>query len=493
MDVRKGLSKHKYCTMIFFANLLVLLFAVSVIIVQEINASKHYLSSSFNNFNRAVQNVGRINVEDARQVQAVIDKSLTFNHPISLIENTKIFENNDKGIFGFNYDENTLSSAHGTLYGIAPIPEKLKTGQERFLILDKIWSYYKDETFFDQHFYVSYKYNYIYTSKIYSDLENDFSINSTTFDPKAKRRGIESIYQDELQEHGYFFTLPVLANENTSTIEVISPIYKDAGLVGDLGVRFDTKALANILSIYPDIKETIRISLVMRNSGQVVSINEAPNFWWSAFKYKYEIENLGTIVADYDVMFFVHKVFSGVVILFMVILLLNALIYIRRQSRLEKRELRAELVTEPMTGLYNRRIIDSIAMKVVRRAQHDGEPVSMISFDAVKFKHINDTYGHQVGDEAILHIANKLKKNVRANDFCIRMGGDEFLIIMPGVSMSKAQEITQKIKTDISTNPIPGHDVYVNVTCAVSTFEKGESFDDVFKRADDILYRNKKA
>lgn len=492
MKVVVKFFKYKYLLTILTLNLIFFLFAISVIVAQEIKASKTYLSSSFQNFNHAIQSVGENNLDDLRQIQAVIDKSITFNHPISLIQDTKIFENETEGSFGFNYNPKTLSPANGTLFGLGTLPESLKTGQERFLILDKIWSYYDNKAFFEQHYYISFKLKYIYTSEIYKDLKENFNITESMFSPEYNRQGLDGIYQKELKDYGYFFSLPVVnQKKDMSTISVVTPVYKGHELIGDLAVRFNTNVLNKILSIYPDLQDYIHISLLMRGSNEVLSITKPSTSFFPVFSYEYKIDNLGILTAEYDVMFFVNKIFSGAVILFLVMILFNILIYIRRQNDIEQKMLKDELLIEPMTGLYNRRVIDIFALKSVSLTHSSGKPVSVLAFDAAKFKQINDTYGHQVGDEAILHITDKLKSNVRSSDFCIRMGGDEFLIIMPGAHLEKAQLIANNIQHDISTNPIKNRNVYVNVTYAVCAFHQGENFDDVYKKVDDLLYQNK--
>ncbi|MGB2079858.1 MAG: GGDEF domain-containing protein, partial [Vibrio sp.] len=489
---RKPYSQSQWF-MIGLLNLIVFLIALFVIISQEIKTTESYLDPVFERFNGIVQNVGKINAEDASQVHAVIDRNITFKIPQASIDSTILHENPEQGYFGFNLDTNTQTTPNGTLIGLMPIPDDLKKGRDRFLILDKIWSYYNDETFFDSHFYISYKYHYYYSSKINYKLKHNFNLSPERFEPKVNREGIEAVYQAEYEKYGYFFTLPKFdGSTNTTSMSVISPIFKNGELVGDLGVRFDTLALSNVVSIYPELRKNVSIYLRMRHSNQKVMVSKADDGIWPVFEHTYNIPNLGTIVAQYDVMLFVNQIFSGFVILIVMMVFLNLLFFMKRKSKIEKSLLQNELMVDPMTGLYNRRVIDNSIKKTIQNAHLVHQAVALINFDANKFKYINDTYGHQIGDQAIQHIANTIVVCSREVDFCVRMGGDEFLLVMPNVTLEIAEQVAKRIEDQIASQPIPQTSVYVHVTSACTLLNEGETFDSAFKRSDDILYQKKK-
>jgi diguanylate cyclase (GGDEF)-like protein/PAS domain S-box-containing protein len=146
---------------------------------------------------------------------------------------------------------------------------------------------------------------------------------------------------------------------------------------------------------------------------------------------------------------------------------------------------------DPLTGLYNRRALDTKFQHLFTNAVINNEPLSIIMGDIDHFKSINDTYGHQQGDGVLRDVAKILLENTRTIDICSRWGGEEFIIILPGSSMEKAFEIAERIRRAIeSTTAINTR----AVTCSfgVAKKEAGDSIKEIFKRVDENLYVAKK-
>ncbi len=100
--------------------------------------------------------------------------------------------------------------------------------------------------------------------------------------------------------------------------------------------------------------------------------------------------------------------------------------------------LQEQAIRDPLSGLYNRRYLDEILDRELTKAQREGYPVSIIMGDIDRFKELNDTYGHQAGDEVIRLLSRLLREQSRASDILCRFGGEEFLLVMPGISASVA-------------------------------------------------------
>ena len=134
---------------------------------------------------------------------------------------------------------------------------------------------------------------------------------------------------------------------------------------------------------------------------------------------------------------------------------------------------------DPLSGLYNRRVLENI---------RNYELVAMVDMD--NFKTINDSFGHDIGDRVIRVVSSVLKENSRSNDFVIRYGGDEFLIIFAGGNMEIIKERMEKICQEVSEK-IQLPDFEVTLSIGISPFEEGCSLEDTIKKADELMYMSK--
>lgn len=155
-------------------------------------------------------------------------------------------------------------------------------------------------------------------------------------------------------------------------------------------------------------------------------------------------------------------------------------------------------VTDQLTGLYNRRFLFSQLSPLVQRAQCGGDPVSVMVVDIDHFKQINDTYGHDVGDAVLREFSARMASNVRPSDFPCRLGGEEFVVIMPhttgDVGCLAAERLRRQICAapfalrEISSGPLPVT-VSIGVACAEASDENADA---LLKRADEALYEAKR-
>ena len=174
----------------------------------------------------------------------------------------------------------------------------------------------------------------------------------------------------------------------------------------------------------------------------------------------------------------------------------------RVKRELQLQELQAELKllasTDPMTKLYNRRYFTKMSKHSLDLSKREKKELSLIMIDIDKFKNVNDTYGHKVGDDVIITLSNKLLVDQRKSDIICRYGGEEFVILLPNTSLTGATIVAKKIRKDIELLTITlssNQNLNFTVSLGVSKVDtKNENnIELALKRADDALYRAKES
>lgn len=153
-------------------------------------------------------------------------------------------------------------------------------------------------------------------------------------------------------------------------------------------------------------------------------------------------------------------------------------------------------VIDGLTGLHNRRYLDSHLKTLFDRAVSRRKPLSVMILDLDRFKTINDTFGHDGGDEVLREFAHRLRKNVRGADLACRYGGEEFIIVMPDTEAAMAEKAAERVRAEIerSSFRVGRTEQPVNVTISVgvsSILDGPDAVEDLIKRADLALYEAK--
>jgi diguanylate cyclase (GGDEF)-like protein len=153
---------------------------------------------------------------------------------------------------------------------------------------------------------------------------------------------------------------------------------------------------------------------------------------------------------------------------------------------------RSDAVIDPLTGMLNRKALSSRVDELAQQSAFTGESVGIIIGDLDHFKQINDTRGHSIGDVVLREVAYQLRKQLRAFDLAYRLGGEEFLILLPGSDLAQSAELAEQLRQCVADNRVAGG-VAVTMSFGVGSSRNGEAFDyaKVFKRADAALYRAK--
>src|SRR5262252_8598710 len=153
-------------------------------------------------------------------------------------------------------------------------------------------------------------------------------------------------------------------------------------------------------------------------------------------------------------------------------------------------------ITDPLTGLSNRRYMESHVGTLIEQAATRGKPLTVLIIDIDYFKSINDTYGHDAGDDVLREFAIRIKKSVRGIDLACRYGGEEFVVLMPETDMAVATMVAERLRRRIAGEPFPlpqgARRGEVTISIGIATLGGEESAAAVLKRADQALYRAKR-
>jgi len=153
-------------------------------------------------------------------------------------------------------------------------------------------------------------------------------------------------------------------------------------------------------------------------------------------------------------------------------------------------------VTDGLTGLHNRRYLDSHLAAVFDESTRRGRTMSVLLLDIDRFKSINDTHGHEAGDEVLREFANRVRAQTRGIDVVARFGGEEVVVVVPDTPLEGAQAVAERIREQVGSVPFQVHggarSVTVTVSIGVSARQAGDASPaDLLKRADVALYQAK--
>lgn len=174
--------------------------------------------------------------------------------------------------------------------------------------------------------------------------------------------------------------------------------------------------------------------------------------------------------------------------------------YMRTKYQRRCEVLVQEARRDPLTGLANRRLFDEWSHKACSLARRQDDTLCLAMIDIDHFKIINDTFGHSAGDEVLKAVAERLKADLREHDISARLGGEEFVIAMPNITLTSAIEVAERIRESFVSLNISFNEQHIPFTASIGvtalTTEEltcSEGFQYALLRADKALYRAKYA
>ena len=156
-------------------------------------------------------------------------------------------------------------------------------------------------------------------------------------------------------------------------------------------------------------------------------------------------------------------------------------------------QLNIAAMTDPLTGLHNRRYMTQAIEQEKLRFKRTERPFALIIADIDHFKVVNDTYGHECGDEVLKQVSRTILGLLREQDHVARWGGEEFLVMLPETGLKGAESVADKLRMAVAETVAKGPDggVKVTMTFGVAEFSNRVSVDEIIKNADNALYQGK--
>jgi len=153
-------------------------------------------------------------------------------------------------------------------------------------------------------------------------------------------------------------------------------------------------------------------------------------------------------------------------------------------------------ITDALTGLHNRRYMESHIGALIEQASARGKPLAVSLLDIDFFKSVNDTYGHDAGDDVLREFANRIRKSIRGIDLACRYGGEEFVVLMPETDLAVAAAVSERLRRRIASEPFRvqqgARQIEVTISIGIASLGGGDDAAMLVKRADQALFRAKR-
>jgi len=151
-------------------------------------------------------------------------------------------------------------------------------------------------------------------------------------------------------------------------------------------------------------------------------------------------------------------------------------------------------LTDGLTGMQNRRYFDDALREYIEEFRRIERPIGLMILDLDHFKQVNDTHGHDTGDEVLRSVATCLKDMTRFHDIVARLGGEEFAVVAPNMDLDALARFAERIRKSIAVLPVTSGNVRLKITTSVglAVWDRKETVEEFFRRADSRLYLAKR-
>lgn len=334
-------------------------------------------------------------------------------------------------------------------------------------------------------YYVDLQNKYIYTSSFISTdaftlTPRDFlkygrlNVDTTVLNGfMSSSKAVPKIYHDTFR--------------NKNIMSIMSPVYVAGKLKGIVVSDYSLNNLQDIFYPYdrPLVSRNLDIKIKDTRSQRQINVLSSKK---SIFNYVTHMHNFAKgmqVRLSLDVRYFLLS--SWKIILFY-LLSTAALLQLVRLHFRHYHHVSRENISDTMTGLYNRKILTQSLESRLQRAIAADNPVTFIALDCDKLKMLNDTWGHDEGDRAIVTLAQAIKNSVRGSDYPVRLGGDEFMLILVNYPFEETPKLIQRIEHNVSQLDGTGR---IHFSWGAAAMRPDDTLKDMYKAADKQLYINK--
>lgn len=171
----------------------------------------------------------------------------------------------------------------------------------------------------------------------------------------------------------------------------------------------------------------------------------------------------------------------------------DELIKAKELLEIQSKELYQLAITDSLTGLINRRELENQANRLISQTYRNQSRFALLALDVDFFKKVNDNYGHIIGDKVLKHLAELLKEERRANDIVARIGGEEFVLLLPDISEESAYKLAENLRKRVESTQVDNVKFTISLGVVVSQKSEKADFSTLLKMSDDALYNSKKS
>ena len=287
------------------------------------------------------------------------------------------------------------------------------------------------------------------------------------------RTVLSSIYQDQRTKQ--------------NVMSLLTPVYVAGQLKGIVLLDINKNNLRNIFYTHdrPLLWRFLNVTLTDTDSGRDIIINQSEDNLFQYVSYVHDLPGGIRVSLSIDILYFITSSWKSV--LFWILTALILLNMVRMHFRLYQNVSR-ENISDAMTGLYNRKILTPELEQRLQKLVQSGSSVMFIAIDMDKLKQINDTLGHQEGDLAITLLAQAIKQSIRKSDYAIRLGGDEFCIILVDSTPQIAAQLPERIEKRLQ-HIAPQKEI--GFSSGIYAMKENDTLHDAYKASDERLYVNK--
>lgn len=363
------------------------------------------------------------------------------------------------------------------------------TAFDKASLLDDADSIHKENTTSKDRritYYVDLQNKYIYASTFintesFTLSPNDFlkygrlNVDTTVLNGfMSSSKAVPKIYHDTFR--------------NKNVMSIMSPVYVAGKLKGIVVSDYSLSNLQDIFYPYdrPLVSRNLDITIKDTHSLREINVLSSKKSIFNYVTHKHEFSHGLQVRLSLDVLYFLLS--SWKIILFY-FLFTAALLQLVRLHFRHYHNVSRDNISDTMTGLYNRKILTDALESRLQRAVAANTPVTFIAMDCDKLKYINDTWGHEEGDRAIITLAHGINNSIRGSDYPVRLGGDEFMLILLNFPLADTPKLIQRIEQNIKELDDSGR---IHFSWGSAAMKPTDTLQDMYKAADLELYINKK-